>query len=128
MVYQWSILLPSACYTGRKLDPLTKFTPLTINLSGHYDILYKQEDIPVPMSISAPTGSNEIMVALNHAQTEHYHPNLPFAVNDFEIPGMALFPSSAMSSPMEMRQYSQYDYSQASLLPISSMSAPARSY
>jgi hypothetical protein len=97
-------------------------------LSGHYDILYKQEDVSVPMSISAPTGNNEILVALNHAQTEHYHANLPFAVNDFEIPGMAIFPPSAMSGPMEMRQYGQYDYPQASLLPMSSMSGPARSY
>jgi hypothetical protein len=78
--------------------------------------------------MSAPGGNNEIMVALNHAQTEHYHANLPFAVNDFEIPGMAIFPGSTMSSPMEMRQYGQYDYPQTSILPISSMSGPARSY
>jgi hypothetical protein len=81
----------------------------------------------VPMPMPATANSSEVLVNLNHGQTEHYHANLPFAVNDFEIPGMAIFPTTTVSGTSSMRQYHQFDYPQSSMLPISSAPSQIRS-
>jgi hypothetical protein len=47
---------------------------------------------------AVPIANPEVTVAFNHGQTEHFQSRLPFPVNDFEIPGMAMFPSSNTGS------------------------------
>jgi hypothetical protein len=79
------------------------------------------------MPMSNSTGNIQVSVNLNHAQTEHYHANLPFAVNDFEIPGMAIFPTTTVPGTSPMRQYHQFEYPQTSMLPMSSTPAHIRS-
>jgi hypothetical protein len=80
---------------------------------GHYDILYKLEDLPARVPLQPPSTNQDIFVGLSHGQTEHIHTRLPFAVNDFEIPGMSVFPSPALSSPVSWSSYAQFDFPQA---------------
>jgi hypothetical protein len=89
--------------------------------------LYKQEDLSIPGSIPPPAAPTEVMVALQHGQTEHYHASVPFGMNDFEIPGLATF-TAPMPSSHSMRSFSQYDYDQPALTSFSTMPTPTRSY
>jgi len=86
--------------------------PPTIRLlyrPGHYGILYKAEDLPLPASRPPAPEPQNVIVALNHSQYQHRaFGGLPFPVNDFEIPGMAVFPQpsasahwDSFSSPMD---------------------------
>jgi ubiquitin thioesterase protein OTUB1 len=57
---------------------------------GHYDILYKLEDLP--RSVRAPPATQQdVLVALQHTSTEHYHATVPFPLSDYELPGMSVY-------------------------------------
>jgi len=57
---------------------------------GHYDILYKLEDLPRRVR-APPTTQQDVLVALQHTSTEHYHSTVPFGLGDYELPGMSVY-------------------------------------
>jgi ubiquitin thioesterase protein OTUB1 len=74
--------------------------------SGHYDILYKLEDLPQRGSVPhAPTQQN-VIVALNHASTELTHHKIGFELDNIEIPGMSFYSGPSMAWPA----FSQYEF------------------
>jgi hypothetical protein len=62
--------------------------------SGHYDILYKLEDLPTSSPVS-PQATQNLFVGFTHGQTTQLDTpsSLPFSATNFEIPGMEFFPS-----------------------------------
>ncbi|KAF2397511.1 cysteine proteinase [Trichodelitschia bisporula] len=85
---------------------------------GHYDILYKLEDLPsiVPPPIAHPA---EQRVFLNHHQSTQALPSkLPFDTNNFEIPGLSIFSGPAVSGPgVAWAPYPTYDFSASPISP-----------
>jgi hypothetical protein len=69
-----------------------------------------------------PAGSNNVIVAYTHSHPQQYHAGLPFAMNDYEIPGMAIFPGPTGPPPGAGRQFNQYNY------PQEPIPGPTRSY
>jgi hypothetical protein len=93
--------------------------------SGHYDILYKLEDLP-PRKRAAPS-AQDVYVALNHASTQTYHAPIFGSGYGFqEIPGMSLY-----NATMNWSASPQFDFG-ASVAPAIphpvSRSAPTPSY
>lgn len=66
-----------------------KFRITTYLFSGHYDILYKLEDLPAPSSIPS-----EVIVGFTRHHASHMDTPaaLPFVGTNHEVPGMELFP------------------------------------
>jgi hypothetical protein len=94
--------------------------------SGHYDILYKLEDLPqraAPPPVVAP---QNVFVALNHASTETTHHKIAFDLDNIEIPGMSFYPGPNIG----WSGFPQYDFSPVSVSqPVSSpRSLPTSTY
>ena len=85
---------------------------LTTQFRGHYDILYKLEDLPQRVR-APPATQQDVLVALQHTSTEHYHSTVPFGLSDYELPGMSVYSGPTMgwsASP-------QYDFATAAVAP-----------
>ena len=82
--------------------------------SGHYDILYKIEDLAEAPMPAPPVNPPEVLVRLNHASSDNFQPKF-YEANDYEIPGMSTYPGPVAdwSSPP------QYAYASSPLLPMS---------
>lgn len=79
---------PSGSSTGRKYHCSPSCTSLSPHhpSSGHYDILYKVEDLS-PRNRPAPPAQQDLPVNLQYAATEHYFPSFQLGLADYEIPG-----------------------------------------
>lgn len=71
---------------------------------GHYDILYKAEDLVTTKSISQ-TQQQDVLVALNHSQSETLHHRTPFHAEALEIPGLSFFQPAPASWGQGIGQY-----------------------
>lgn len=85
---------------------------------GHYDILYKTEDLmvtkPVQVTASQPSHRQNVFVALQHSQSETLHHRTPFQPDALEIPGMSFFnPSQASWAPA----MNHYDFAPSPMSP-----------
>jgi ubiquitin thioesterase protein OTUB1 len=76
---------------------------------GHYDILYKAEDLLVTRSVAVvPTtqpSQQNVFVALQHASTETLHHRTAFQPETIEIPGMSFYTGPQASWPQAFNQY-----------------------
>ncbi|KAF2433008.1 cysteine proteinase [Tothia fuscella] len=93
---------------------------------GHYDILYKLEDLPQQAALPFNPAPQNVFVALNHTSTETTHHKIAFELDNIEIPGMSFYPGPNMG----WSNFPQYDFSPVSV-PYphsSSRSLPTPSY
>ena len=72
---------------------------------GHYDILYKAEDLITPKAASQPQQQNVFTVALQHSHSETLHHRTPFQADALEIPMGSFFNPAAASWPQAIGQY-----------------------
>jgi ubiquitin thioesterase protein OTUB1 len=96
----FTITLGSDCYTDRKFPPDSHRYSSSHFFSGHYDILYKLEDLPAPVPTGPPPPvPQNLFVAFSHGQSSQLgNPApLPFVATNFEIPGMGFFPGQQTS-------------------------------
>jgi hypothetical protein len=81
--------------------------------SGHYDILYKRDNMSAHEP-QGPAATQEMVVAFNHGQTTHTYTRLPFPPNDYEIPGMSIFPNpqitTHVTASVPWPGFSQYEF------------------
>lgn len=60
---------------------------------GHYDILYKAEDVARVAPLPPVSTHQDVMVALQHHSTEHFHHRTAYQQEPtIEIPGMSFYP------------------------------------
>lgn len=78
---------------------------------GHYDILYKAEDLLVTKNVPAipatQSTQQNVYVVLQHASTEHIHQRTAFQPGPeaIEIPGMSFYTGSQQGWPQAFNQY-----------------------
>ena len=92
---------------------------------GHYDVLYKLEDLPQPPVPQANTTQN-LLVALNHDTPEMTHHRTAFHPDIIEIPGMSFYAGPNAGWPA----FAQYDISTSPIVAptTSPRAAPTPSY
>ncbi|KAF2674955.1 hypothetical protein BT63DRAFT_449942 [Microthyrium microscopicum] len=109
---------PGEEVTTYRFDPLDPqgaalVNPPTFQLlyrPGHYDILYRLQDLPVQQP---PSTQQDVFVALSHRQTPEHSSfaKVPFS-NGFEIPGaMDFFPQEQITHPAWAPLLGHMDYS-----------------
>lgn len=76
---------------------------------GHYDILYKLEDIAAEEATAPAGAAHDVMVHLSTQAEPLPAAKHSFEINDYEIPGMSMYPGPSTGSWSSM---GQFDYGQ----------------
>ncbi|KIW07895.1 uncharacterized protein PV09_01806 [Verruconis gallopava] len=93
---------------------------------GHYDILYKAEDLMVTKSVPSASvtqaAQQNVFVALQHASTETLHHRTAYQPETIEIPGMSFYTGPQATWP---QAFNQYDIAPSPISPPVSSPRPA---